>query len=78
MSGKTREGQTIVAGVVPIEVKDFLLEQVEAGWFETLSKAIKHYLTQAIRTSDSEFSSEIEPEGDKRKKSRLRSLWRRD
>jgi len=78
MGGKVAEGNCIVASVVPTKVRDFLKEKVKAGRFETISKAIRHYLTLAIRTSDPEFSNEIEPEDEKPKMSRLRSLWRRD
>lgn len=73
-----RKGNHVVSGVVSDEVRDFLREQVKAGKFATVSKAIRHYLTLAIRTSDPEFSNEIEPEDEKPKMSRLRSLWRRD
>ena len=78
MGGKVRKGNCIVGSVVPTKVRDFLIEKVKAGRFETISKAIRHYLTLAIRTSDPEFSNEIEPEDEKPKMSRLRSLWRRD
>lgn len=78
MGGELKKGNSIVSGVVPDEVRDFLKEKVKAGRFETISKAIRHYLTLAIRTSDPEFSNEIEPEDEKPKMSRLRSLWRRD
>ena len=78
MGGKLKEGNCVVGGVVPIWVRNLLQEQVEAGKFTSRSEAIRHYLMLALQTSDPEFSDMLKSEDHKPRKSRLRSLWRRD
>lgn len=55
MGGRLRKGNSIVSGVVPDEVRDFLREQVEAGRFATVSKAVRHYLSLAARNAGVEL-----------------------
>ncbi len=62
MGGRLREGHVVVGGVVPIQVKDFLTQQVRDGRFPTVSKAVCYYLSLAARTSAGDSpSSEAQP-----------------
>ena len=51
MGGELRKGNCIVAGVVPDEVRSFLREQVKAGRFATVSKAVRYHLSLAARNA---------------------------
>ncbi|MEE9115973.1 MAG: hypothetical protein V3U09_03655 [Thermoplasmata archaeon] len=55
MGGELKKGNSIVSGVVPDEVRDFLREQVKTGKFTTVSKAVKHYLSSAARNAGVEL-----------------------
>lgn len=55
MGGRLRKGNSIVSGVVPDEVRDFLREQVKAGRFATVSKAVGHHLSLAARNAGIEL-----------------------
>ncbi|MCK4366566.1 MAG: hypothetical protein KAW84_01300 [Thermoplasmata archaeon] len=55
MGGPLRKGNTIVGGVVPDEVKSFLREQVKAGRFASVSKAVRYYLSLAARNAGVEL-----------------------
>lgn len=58
MGGKVRRGNSIVSGVVPDEVRDFLQEQVKAGRFATVSKAVRHYLSLTARNAGVELPTD--------------------
>ncbi len=66
MGGELRKGNCIVAGVVPDEVKSFLREQVKAGRFATVSKAVRYHLSLAARNAGVELPPDELPESETR------------
>lgn len=66
MGGELRKGNCIVAGVVPDEVKSFLREQVKAGRFATVSKAVRYHLSLAAGNAGVELPPDELPESETR------------
>ena len=58
MGGKVKEGTVVIGGVVKVEVKQFFINLVNEGKFESRSKAIGHALTEFMKHNQQSCKNE--------------------